>query len=390
MRSPKRWGLAALLIVAVAAAVYAALPYISSTLLIARVANVGGRVEAFANARARDVVVQPARTIPTRHGNVPAQVYEPSGGVTRTALMIPGIHSFGIDEPRLKALADDMAGSGVRVVTMALPDLTLYRITPKATDVIEDGVAWLSEQPGYAPDGKVGIVGISFAGGLSIAAAGRERIRDRLAYVVSFGGHGDLPRVMRYLATGEAAQAPGVATFPPHDYGVAVILYGLADQGIVPADQVDALRDGISTFLYASQLTLVNMEDANATFAKAREMAEALPEPSRMYMEWINTWNVAKLGPALVPYLDALGADDPALSPERATPPAAPIYLLHGHEDTVIPAAESVVLGNHLREAGADVTVLLSALITHAELDKGATASDVWQLVSFWAGVLRR
>ena len=69
--------------------------------------------------------------------------------------------------------------------------------------------------------------------------------------------------------------------------------------------------------------------------------------------------------------------------------PAAPIYLLHGHEDNVIPAAESVVLGNHLREAGADVTVLLSALITHAELDKGAAASDVWQLVSFWASVLR-
>ncbi|MGE3401966.1 MAG: hypothetical protein AB7K63_05210 [Vicinamibacterales bacterium] len=390
MRSPKRWGLAALLIVAVAAAVYAALPYISSALLITRVANVGGRIEAFADARARDVVVQPPRTIPTRHGDVPAQVYEPSGRVTRTALMIPGIHSFGIDEPRLKALARDMAGSGVRVVTMALPDLTLYRITPKATDVIEDGVKWLSEQPGYAPDGKVGIVGISFAGGLSISAAGRERIRDRLAYVVSFGGHGDLPRVMRYLATGEAAQAPGVVTFPPHDYGVAVILFGLADQGIVPADQVETLRDGISTFLYASQLTLVNMDDANATFATAREMAEALPEPSRMYMEWVNTRNVAKLGPALVPYLDALGADDPALSPERATPPAAPIYLLHGHEDNVIPAAESVVLGSHLREAGANVTVLLSALITHAELDKGASASDVWQLVSFWAGVLRR
>jgi dienelactone hydrolase len=389
MRSSKRWGLAALLLVLLAAAAWAALPYVTSALLIARVANVGGRLEAFADGRARSVTVQPPRTIPSRHGDVPAQVYEPAGRVERTALMVPGIHSFGIEEPRLTALALDMAGSGVRVVTMALPDLTRYRITPNATDVIEDAVAWLSEQPAYAPDGKVGIVGISFAGGLSIAAAGRERIRDRLAYVVSFGGHGDLPRVMRYLATGEAAAAPGVATLPPHDYGVAVILYGLADRGIVPAEQVAALREGISTFLYASQLTLVNIDEANATFVKARGMAAALPEPSQTYMTWVNDRVVSKLGPALVPYLDALGAADPALSPARAAAPAAPIFLLHGHEDNVIPAAESVVLGNHLREQGVDVTVLLSELITHAELDRGAAASDVWKLVSFWAGVLR-
>jgi dienelactone hydrolase len=389
MRSSKRWGLAALLLVLLAAAAWAALPYVTSALLIARVANVGGRLEAFADGRARSVTVQPPRTIPSRHGDVPAQVYEPAGRVERTALMVPGIHSFGIEEPRLTALALDMAGSGVRVVTMALPDLTRYRITPNATDVIEDAVAWLSEQPAYAPDGKVGIVGISFAGGLSIAAAGRERIRDRLAYVVSFGGHGDLPRVMRYLATGEAAAAPGVATFPPHDYGVAVILYGLADRGIVPAGQVAALREGISTFLYASQLTLVNVDEANATFVKARGMAAALPEPSQTYMTWVNDRVVSKLGPALVPYLDALGADDPALSPARAAAPAAPIFLLHGHEDNVIPAAESVALANHLREQGVDVTVLLSELITHAELDRGAAAGDVWKLVSFWAGVLR-
>ena len=65
------------------------------------------------------------------------------------------------------------------------------------------------------------------------------------------------------------------------------------------------------------------------------------------------------------------------------------MYLLHGHEDNVIPAAESLVLGDHLRRRGVDVTVLLSALITHAELDRGAAAEDVWKLVSFWAGVLR-
>ena len=79
------------------------------------------------------------------------------------------------------------------------------------------------------------MIGISFAGGLSIVAAGRPSIRDKVAYVVSFGGHGDLGRVLHYLATGEAVHAPGVVTIPPHDYGVAVILYAAADRWCHPS-----------------------------------------------------------------------------------------------------------------------------------------------------------
>ena len=69
--------------------------------------------------------------------------------------------------------------------------------------MIEDAVKWTSEQPQFRTDGKIGVVGISFTGGLSIVAAGRDSIRDRVAFVMSFGGHGDLSRAMHYLASGE-------------------------------------------------------------------------------------------------------------------------------------------------------------------------------------------
>jgi fermentation-respiration switch protein FrsA (DUF1100 family) len=259
-------------------------------------------------------------------------------------LLIPAFTRW--DRAAPDGARSNLAGSSVAVMTLALPDLQAYRITAHATDVIEDAVAWMSQRPNLAPDGRVGIAGISFAGGLSISAAGRPSIRDKVAFVLSFGGHGDLPRVMRDLATGEAAQVPGLTTHPPHDYGVAVILYGLADRGVVPPEQVDSLRDGIRTFLLASQLTLVSMDKANAMFATAREMAKTLPEPSRTYMSYVNDRAVGKLGPVLVPHLEQLGADDPALSPQRAAPPVSPVFLLHGDDDTVIPAAESAVLGD--------------------------------------------
>ena len=383
--------IATILLIVGLVVIFVTTPYVRAASLVVRAANLGGRTEAFADEHARSVTVEPPHMVPTRYGNVPAKFYMPDGEVNRAVLLVPGIHSMGIDEPRLTALAKDLSGTGVIVMTMALPDLQAYMITPQATDAIEDAVSWMAQRPNLAPDGRVGIVGISFAGGLSIAAAGRPAIRERVAFILSFGGHGDLPRVMRYLATGQAPQVSGLATHPPHDYGVSVILYGLADKGVVPSDQVAALREGIQTFLLASQLTLVSMDQANAMFAKAREMAQALPEPSRTFMTYVNDRAVDKLGPALVPFLDQLGASDPALSPQRAAePPAAAVYLLHGDDDTVIPAAESALLNDHLREKGVNVHLLLSNLITHAEVNKSATAADTWKLISFWASLLRQ
>jgi dienelactone hydrolase len=389
MRS-RRWTALAVTLLVILGIVYVATPYVRAASLVIRAANLGGRMEAFANGRARVVTVTAPHTVPTRLGDVPARFYLPSGRVSRTVLLVPGIHSMGIEEPRLRALADDLAGSGVRVMTMALPDLMQYRVTPRSVDVIEDTVAWMARRPDLAPDGRVGIAGVSFAGGLSIVAAGRESIRDKVAYIVSFGGHGDLPRVLKYLCTGEAPQVEGLVTHPPHDYGVAVITYGLSGY-LVPPDQVEPLREGVRTFLLASQLTLVDMNQANARFQKARDMAKAMPEPAATYLTYVNDRNVKKLGPALVPHLAHLGADSPAGSPQRAPSlPSAPVYLLHGDGDTVIPAAESAILGDYLRENGVDVHVLLSGLITHAEVDHSAAASEAWKLVSFWASVLRQ
>jgi dienelactone hydrolase len=375
-------------LVLILGASYVATPYVRAASLIVRAAGLGGRAQQLADLQARRVTIKPRHEVPTRHGNVAAQFYSPDRGIDRTVLLVPGIHSMGIQEPRLTKLAGDLAATGINVMTMALPDLQHYQITARSSDVVEDAVAWMAGNRELAPDGRVGIIGISFAGGLSIVAAGRPSIRDKVAYVVSFGGHGNLQRVMRYLATGTAPEVPGLRTHPPHDYGVAVILYAGADR-VVPAEQIAGLRAGIETFLLASQLTLVDMNQANATFARAREMVKSLPQPAATYLTYVNERNVKALGAVLLPHIEA-EKNDPAASPELApSPPAAPVYLIHGDDDTVIPAAESVLLDRYLRSKGVDVHLLLSGLITHAEVDRTAAASETWKLVEFWAHVLR-
>lgn len=394
---------AAIVIALVVALGALTLPYLDALGFIIRAADIPGAPATVAGWRASAFAREPLFSVPTRAGDVPARFYRPAGRVRRTVLLMPGVHRDGINESRLVGLAEDLAATGFGVLTIAAPDLQKFKITPQVTDVIEDAVIWASGQPQYAPDGKVGLLGISFSGGLSVVAAGRTSIRDRIAFVMSFGGHGDLARVMHYLCSGEVlgdlerakhssavAGAGHVTVHPPHDYGVAVVLLSLADR-VVPADQVAALSRGIDGFLLASSLAITDPPAAIKVFDEMKAYAATLPEPSRTLMTYVNDRAVDKLGPILLPIADAL-KDHPAmptLSAERAVPPLAPVYLLHGVDDNVIPSVETVLLAEHL-QGKVEVHGLLSGLITHAEVDRTASLTEVWRLAQFWRGIMNQ
>jgi dienelactone hydrolase len=358
--------------------------YVRGAAFVVRAAGMHGVARAAADWEARPVT-ESAVTIPSRAGALPARLYLPQGRAARVFLLVPGVHASGVDEPRLVGFARDLASMGHPVVTVGPPDLARYAISPQVTDAIEDAALWLSQQPVLAPDRRIGMMGISFAGGLSIVAAGRPALAGRVAEVLSLGGHGDLPRTLRYLCTGIE---PDGRQRPPHDYGVVIILLGVADR-LVPAEQAPALRDAVLTFLEASRLDLVDKARSLAEFEHAKLLGAALPEPSRTLMRYVNERDVARLGPILLPHVSALGGD-PALSPALAPPPSAPVFLLHGTGDNVIPAAETTALARTLSERGVEVHALVTPLITHAEVDRAATARDAWALVGFWADVLSR
>jgi dienelactone hydrolase len=323
-------------------------------------------------------------TIQVRAGRIRARIYRPATVRTRTVLLTGGVHAKGIDEPRLTKFAADLATGGTPVVTAEVPDLLRYRITPALTDTIEDAGVWVASQPALAPDGKIDLFGISFAGGLSISAAGRPSLRDHVAAVLSFGGHGNLTRVARYLCTGEE-QDHSFHVPKPHDYGVVVMLINLADQ-VVPPEQAEPLRNAIESFMKASHLDMVDKPAAAVEFAHAREMQQALPEPARTYMGYVNDRNVPALGKLLLPHV-ALFENDPALSPELTPGVTAPVFLIHGTDDNVVPAYESQMLADRLSRQ-VPVHLLITPLITHAEVDRSAGVVDIWRLIRFWYALL--
>lgn len=330
------------------------------------------------------VVTESERTLPSRRGPLRARAYEPSIVRTRPLLLLGGVHALGIDEPRLRHFATEIARSGTLVVTPELPDLQSYLITGRLTDDIEDAALALARdtaaQRSGSDDTRIGLLGVSFSGGLAIVAAGRPALRDHVAFVFSFGGHASLPRVLRYLATGTH---PDGEVPPPHDYGGVVLLMNEAPS-LVPEAQVAPLRAGVARFLHASHLDMFDKPRAAQAFADAVAMEDDLPDAARHLLHLVNTRNAGELGRVLAPRLSRTPTDT-ALSPDASPPPTAPVYLLHAEGDTIIPTPEARALQATLSARGASVRLLTTTLLSHADVRRRPRMADVVQLVRFWA-----
>jgi dienelactone hydrolase len=358
-----------------------ALPFLHGLSFVVRAADLHGAVR-----RAADLDTDRTRSedvsLNLGVGLLRARLYLPVHAPRRAVLLTSGLHPAGIDEPRLVALAGQLAASGLAVLTPDIPELSSFEITPRITDEIEAAGNWLASHHPSA-DGRIGLAGISFSGGLSVVAAGRPALRDRVAYVFALGGHDDLPRVLHFLCTG----VDGSEHRAPHDYGVAVILLGVADR-LVPSDQVAPLRNAVRRYLWASHLDRVDRPQADREFAALRDLARSMPEPSSTLLRLVNDRDVSALGSRLLPYVGFYGGAA-SLSPSQSPKPSAAVFLLHGADDNVIPAIESDDLAADVRKS-ATVRLLISGMISHAEADQPVNGRDVARLASFWGDLLSR
>jgi len=233
-------------------------------------------------------------------------------------------------------------------------------------------------------------------------AAGRASLRERVAYVLSVGGHDDLPRVLRYLCIGTEARPPrqfrlsGAADADggtdqvsrrPDDHAVAVVLIAVADR-LVPRPQFEALRAAVRRFLEASAFERDDRPRAEREIAALRKLAARLPEPSATLLRYVHDRDVVHLGARLLPYVRAY-ASNPALSPSMSPKGPAALFLLHGTEDNVIPSLEAEYLADEVR-GRTPVRLLLTNVISHARIERTPRAGEVLELTGFWGDLLSR
>jgi dienelactone hydrolase len=356
--------------------------------LVVRGADLKGVVRTVADA-SKAATSERILAIPLNSREIRARLYVPAGPSRQTVLLTPGLQPGGIDDDRLMRLARELAATGVTVLTPGFPELSALEITPGLTDGIEQAALWLATQPALTPGGRIGMMGVSFSAGLTVVAAGRATLRDRVRYVFAFGGHDDLPRVLRYLASGIEEVSSRTRTEwrrqPPHEYGVAILAHSVAKR-LVPPEQVGLFRNAVASFIAASYAERHDLSRSRQQLQDLKRLTDALPEPSSLLLSDLFDGRVDELGARLLPAICFFG-EETALSPARSPLPTAPVFLLHGASDSLIPARESERLAARLR-GQTRVRLLVTNTIGHAEASGQPALLDVMQLARFWGAIL--
>src|SRR5262249_42209393 len=141
-------------------------------------------------------------------------------------------------------------------------------------------------------------------------------------------------------------------------------------------------------YLAASTLVAVDQPAAEREFAAVRDLAAKMPEPAATLLRYVNDRDVVHLGPRLLPYIGLYGGD-PALSVSKSPKTTAPVFLLPGPEDNVIPPIESEYLAGDLR-GHAPVRLLLSDLLSHVDANRPVRIGAIMELAGFWGDLLQR
>jgi acetyl esterase/lipase len=293
-------------------------------------------------------------------------VYAPAGppppvpGARGGLLLVIGVGNNG-PLPQAVNLADSLAESGEVVMEVTTPALLNFDLKPADGDAVVRAFQRLEAWPGVGR-GRVGIVGFSAGGPFACLAAADPRIRDQVAFLVSFGGFFDVSSVLHDLGR-RALEVDGrLQPWTPNPVALNVLANVLADR--LPESDAARLRNGFD-WEHPQPLS----PDDVALLTPAGQAAYHLlagDEPDRVDA------NIATLRPLAGDLLTAL-------SPRSVVAGIrAPIYLMHDRSDPYVPFTEGRAFAADLARLHHRYEYAEFSIFQHTEVQSG---QPVWSLL---------
>jgi pimeloyl-ACP methyl ester carboxylesterase len=308
--------------------------------------------------------------VQTPHGVMRYRMFTPKDvDDPPSLLLLHGVHHLGMDDPRLIGLARAMSMTGVRIMTPQLEDLTEYYVTPETVDQIGDAATFMAQK--YRA--KVGVIGVSFAGGLALIAASRPEYAKSMGFVLAVGAHDSMRRVARFFASDTLELPDGKQEhFQSHEYGLLILAYSHLEDFFQPRDLQPA-HDSLRQRLWEQPA--------------AAGASQAMSAQGQATMDLLVNHR-ERMETAMLQEIDRHSKDMDAISPSgKMAGLHVPVYVLHGSGDTIIPASESLWLARDVPRDDLRA-VLISPALVHVDMDKKVTFYDEWALVDFMAKVL--
>lgn len=267
-------------------------------------------------------------------GSVHATIFHPSGSGRHGAIIL--LQGAG-DLPRSDAavrFSEALARLGVVVMLPESTGLHAERLTFGEIDGLRQCVLQLAAQSDV-DDERIGFVGLSAAGGLSIVAAAQPDLRERVRFVNSFGSYYDALALLLDVAS-RSMEIDGVERpWQPEPRTVDVVTTSLSEF------DSPALRELLG----------------GVTRARGRELIARLPAEV--------TQRLAEISPST--YLAGL---------------ATHLYLMHDVDDSFIPFTESRALAAHTTVERYTEFEIFAHVIPERPVPWQTFLPDLWRL--YW------
>ncbi len=246
-------------------------------------------------------------------------------------LLNHGVVDTGKDDPRLRHFAEILCRSGFVVFVPDFKGMRSFHIAPSDIDEIQAAYEYFLSLRKYVLPQSCGLFGFSYGAGPTIIAACRPTIRQKVRFVVSFGGYCDLKNVIAFIATGNFEFGGKTYYQKPQEYGKWVFLANNLHLVDSPVDR-SILRNIVQLKLRDEKVPLEQFspllgEEGKNILAllspskpqQIESLIQKLPADLRASMEALS------VGPAL-PYLQA------------------DLIVAHGEDDDMIPFTETLRL----------------------------------------------
>jgi pimeloyl-ACP methyl ester carboxylesterase len=275
----------------------------------------------------------PHRTV--QHAGISMDIYGDSGS---PMLIVHGVNPTGKDSPDLVRISQALGQSGFQIFVPDLVGMKQQRLHPEEAEHIKSAFQYIGKDAAIAC--------FSYGCGPAMIAAAHAEIREHVRFAVAFGGYFDIREAFEFVVTG-----------PESPVAYLKWVYLAANSDVI-ADAGD--RTKLQSFAFEHRWDGVRAMPLEAS------LAENLSPEGRSLLDIFTAANGEdfrarlKAGPeGLHNRLDALS---PSFFVDRIK---APLILIHGINDPVIPAQQSIEFAEAARAKGLDYRLTLLRMYGH-------------------------
>lgn len=276
--------------------------------------------------------------------DVTADVYRAVGTPRGTVIVVHGMSPLGIADPRLHGLCHSLAAAGYQAVAPQLPAIAALKIRGQEIGIVSRLIRELYKNSDLCPGNRPALFAPSFSGAIIMAAAARPETAHMVSAILTVGAPGEIDNTLRFL----------LARQDIDDYGRLVCLRNFIHLSLGPNRNLRRALDAALVDNWYKKETLPAV--LAAIPARDRKLYQRLYSDPEFRLS-----HVKRILPKIQHLVHVMNIMN------HVPDIKAPVTLVHGIDDNVIPPEESMHVFERLQKYGVPSRLVVTPLITHGD-----------------------